>query len=191
MLSLLLSLVVTMLPVRCYQWVMHRRGNELTLSHRRWTYGLTVYLWAIFFVTDRLAQPDGAAGTALTWLPTDRWAWGLLGLNLFLMAPLGFLLPHIWRHLSGAVEVVFIGYLCTVFMALAQLPTYRVMAVGDVLMGTVGTFLGFLFWRQIGYYFFCGRVSSRTVALSRAEPFVYLGSCFFCQMALEQWLPLL
>ncbi len=66
--------------------------------------------------------------------------------NIVLFLPLGFLLPMVYRGLSKAiVKVVIIGMFVSIFIEVNQFVfTYRVANIDDVILNTVGTFLGML-----------------------------------------------
>ena len=79
------------------------------------------------------------------------------------------------------------GAALSVAIELAQIPTNRVVDLEDLLMNTLGTYLGFVFWRRIGNYLFQGHVTERILLLSRREPIVYLLMTFLCQFVFYNW----
>lgn len=177
MLEGVLSLVILVIYVLCYQGWMKKLGRVVTPIHRGWTLVLIFYLWVVMMgaVVAPFYHWSGWMGQSLADKMTpDALMLFIKGLAILGMMPVGFMVPHIWRNYSSAVEVVFVGYLFALILELAQLPTQRMVAVGDVALACLGTFLGYLFWRHIGYYFFCGRVTARQRSVGRWEPLVYL-----------------
>ena len=77
-------------------------------------------------------------------------------MNVIMLMPLGFLLPYIWKNFRNPFKVAFTGFLLSVFIEFAQVPTNRLVDVDDVMMNTLGTMLGYLVWKTVGKHFFSG-----------------------------------
>lgn len=196
MLGILYSLVITFLPVVIYQRVILRFGRILTREHRQWTYALVIYLWTVFYVTGigsvwDIAEKGGLAASLrqanFCWMPFENGIMLTSLLNVLLFMPLGFMVPHIWTHYRSAIKVTLMGAALSVAIELAQIPTNRAVDLEDLLMNTLGTYLGFVFWRSIGNYLFQGHVTERILLLSRREPIVYLLMTFLCQFVFYNW----
>lgn len=188
MLGLVHSLGIIVVPMMLYQRVMVHKGRLLTKGHCLWTYAFVFYLWLVLLMTGVGSLWDFVAnGGFVASVRHANFCWWPFGLgvvmtsllNVLLFMPLGFLLPHIWVHWRNPIKVTLMGYLFSAAIELAQIPTNRAVDVEDLLMNTLGTFLGFLFWKGIGNYLLQGRVSARVLLLSRSEPLVYLMLAFF------------
>ena len=61
------------------------------------------------------------------------------------------------EELRNPFKVAFTGFLLSVFIEFAQVPTNRLVDVDDVMMNTLGTMLGYLVWKTVGKHFSGGR----------------------------------
>ena len=84
-------------------------------------------------------------------------------------------------------KVAFTGFLLSVFIEFAQVPTNRLVDVDDVMMNTLGTMLGYLVWKTVGKHFFGGKEAQRTVSLGSCEPVIYLTLACACNFLLYNW----
>ncbi|MEG0417736.1 VanZ family protein, partial [Gordonibacter sp.] len=64
-------------------------------------------------------------------------------LNVALFAPLGFLLPLLWRRVRSVLPVVSFGFALSLLIELSQLANHRTTDVNDLVANTLGTLLGF------------------------------------------------
>lgn len=75
--------------------------------------------------------------------------WGILFdvrnsiLNTILFIPLGFLVPLFCGKFRCLRQVILLGLACSLFIELAQLFTYRLSDINDLLTNTLGAWLGF------------------------------------------------
>lgn len=120
-----------------------------------------VYLCAVFSVTGIGSVWDIAARGGL--LPTLSGARvnllpfhseGLLGLftyamNVLLFLPFGFFLPFLWEGFRSVRKALLSGAGFSLFLELAQIPSGRYTDIDDLLMNTLGAFLGYLLWRTL------------------------------------------
>ncbi len=83
--------------------------------------------------------------------------------------------------------MAFTGFLLSVFIEFAQVPTNRLVDVDDVMMNTLGTMLGYLVWKMVGKHFFGGKEAQRTVSLGSCEPVIYLTLACACNFLLYNW----
>ena len=121
-----------------------------TLSRGRflWASLFTLYLCAMF---DRVGIP---AIQYCTWHPavnlipfTDEKNLRFflqVGLNAVLFLPFGFLLPVLWRKCRTWKTTVAAGFLTSLGIEILQLFCYRATDVDDLIMNTLGTFLGYI-----------------------------------------------
>lgn len=79
--------------------------------------------------------------------------------NMLLFMPLGFLVPLLWRREQMVEKTVSIGFLFSLFIETVQLFSFRATDIDDLLMNTMGTWLGYLLFLAINRVFprTCGR----------------------------------
>lgn len=79
--------------------------------------------------------------------------------NMLLFMPLGFLVPLLWRREQMVEKTVSIGFLFSLFIEIAQLFSFRVTDIDDLLMNTLGTWLGYLVFLAVSRVLpgLCGR----------------------------------
>lgn len=65
------------------------------------------------------------------------------GLNILLFVPLGFILPLLWKEFRSRRTMCFTGFLLSLGIELAQLLNYRISDVDDLIMNTLGAWLGY------------------------------------------------
>lgn len=71
----------------------------------------------------------------------------LVGMNVVMFLPFGFLLPVLWRCCRSWQVTTLLGFLTSGIIEFLQLFSFRVTDVDDLLMNTLGSFLGyFLAW---------------------------------------------
>lgn len=166
----------TLCALMGYQQYMARKGRTVTASHRRWTVGMMGHLCLVLLLTGGVLQ-HALNEMGLSVL-TVGWIRPLL---LFvLMTPLGFFVPHIWHNFSSLEEVGAVGNLFAILVEFAQLPMVKSVSLDDVWMGTLGTIMGFVYWREIGQYRYYGHGAARTVAFSCAEPLIDVVKAVCC-----------
>lgn len=64
-------------------------------------------------------------------------------LNVILFIPLGFLVPLFCGKFRSTRQVLLMGLACSLFIEFAQMFTYRLSDVNDLLTNTIGTWLGY------------------------------------------------
>ena len=117
-----------------------------------WMALLTLYLSAMYIVV-------GVPGVQyIVWDPTlnlipfqDFSARNIEGmiLNAVMFAPLGFLLPAYFERYRHWGRTLAAGFLTSLTVELVQLFTFRATDVDDLIMNTLGTFVGFLLAKLI------------------------------------------
>ncbi len=71
-------------------------------------------------------------------------------LNILLFVPFGFLVPLIWKEYRGVWRTVLLGGSCSFMIEILQLFCNRITDIDDLMMNTLGCFLGYFIWR-LGY----------------------------------------
>ena len=160
--------------------VLKRGGlwNQLFFSF----YG--VY-WDIFsFSTFRAVHLTAGIGTiwdllaygrldnSINLIPLAAMDWWGYTLNAFMFMPLGFLLPLIWKSFRQAKKTVVFGFLMSLTIEICQLFCFRATDVDDLIMNTLGAFLGYLCWKLLKLVF--PKAGEKAMDLGKAEPWVYL-----------------
>ena len=170
--------------------------KKSTLTHYVWTYTMMLYIWLVFSVTgigsiwDVIAKGGWAATVQqanISWVPFQSEGIFTYCMNVIMLMPLGFLLPYIWKNFRNPFKVAFTGFLLSVFIEFAQVPTNRLVDVDDVMMNTLGTMLGHPVWKMLGKHFFGRRDAQRTVSLGSCEPVIYLTLACACNFLLYNW----
>lgn len=72
--------------------------------------------------------------------------------NIILFVPLGFLLPFIWDKYESIWKTTFFGFSISLLIEFSQLFNWRVSDIDDLMMNTLGAFLGyyiFIIFRKI------------------------------------------
>jgi glycopeptide antibiotics resistance protein len=111
--------------------------------------------------------------------------------NILLFLPLGFLLPTLWIPFRRAWRTVLFGAVFSCAIEASQLFCYRSTDLDDVLMNTLGAFLGFLLFRLMRRLPLFRRCFS-SASSARAQPVLLLLAAwavmFLVQPYLEQLL---
>lgn len=183
LLMLMIPILLTIVPGMLYQSMRLLARKKSTLTHYVWTYTMMLYIWLVFSVTgigsiwDVIAKGGWAATVQqanISWVPFQLEGIFTYCMNVIMLMPLGFLLPYIWKNFRNPFKVAFTGFLLSVFIEFAQVPTNRLVDVDDVMMNTLGTMLGYLVWKTVGKHFSWGKEAQRTVSLGSCEPVIYL-----------------
>lgn len=64
--------------------------------------------------------------------------------NILIFSPTGFLLPLLWKKTKTITAVVFIGFMISLLIECIQFFSSRGSDVDDLILNTVGTFLGYI-----------------------------------------------
>ena len=129
-------------------WLFLAYCKTLSRSRFLWASLFTLYLCAMF---DRVGIP---AIQYCTWHPAvnlipftdekDLRFFLQVVLNAVLFLPFGFLLPVLWRKCRSWKSTVAAGFLTSLGIEILQLFCYRATDVDDLIMNTLGTFLGYI-----------------------------------------------
>ena len=158
LLMLMIPILLTIVPGMLYQSMRLLARKKSTLTHYVWTYTMMLYIWLVFSVTgigsiwDVIAKGGWAATVQqanISWVPFQSEGIFTYCMNVIMLMPLGFLLPYIWKNFRNPFKVAFTGFLLSVFIEFAQVPTNRLVDVDDVMMNTLGTMLGYLVCKTV------------------------------------------
>ena len=186
LLMLMIPILLTIVPGMLYQSMRLLARKKSTLTHYVWTYTMMLYIWLVFSVTgigsiwDVIAKGGWAATVQqanISWVPFQSEGIFTYCMNVIMLMPLGFLLPYIWKNFRNPFKVAFTGFLLSVFIEFAQVPTNRLVDVDDVMMK----------WKTVGKHFFGGKEAQRTVSLGSCEPVIYLTLACACNFLLYNW----
>ena len=162
-------------------WMVARRkhlgGGRQGALHIVWSlifmlYGfMAVHLTAgIGTIWDLLAY--GRLSSSINLIPLAAMDWKGYALNAFMFMPLGFLLPLIWKSFRQAKKTVVFGFFMSLTIEICQLFCFRATDVDDLIMNTLGAFLGYLCWKLLKLVF--PKAGEKAMDLGKAEPWVYL-----------------
>lgn len=99
------------------------------------------YLTGIFFSTFRFAP-------YFNFIPFYHFSsskWQYL-MNTFLFLPLGVLSPLLWKKFQNPIHTIFFGLGVSFFIEVAQMFFNRLSDVNDLMMNTLGAFIGWCIW---------------------------------------------
>lgn len=69
--------------------------------------------------------------------------WESAALNVLLFMPFGFLLPFIWERFKSWKNVLAAGFCLSLFIETAQIFTYRLTDIDDLILNALGAVLGY------------------------------------------------
>lgn len=108
----------------------------------------TVYLCGVFNVVGIPGLGYFHWNPTVNWVPfseemTQRYL-TQLGLNAALFVPFGFLVPVLWREFRSWGAVTGAGFLTSLLIECIQLCSFRATDVDDLIMNTLGAFVGYV-----------------------------------------------
>ena len=108
-------------------------------------------------------------------------------LNIVMTIPLGFLLPLIWPEFRSYKKVVLTGFAFSLLIELSQLLNLRATTIDDLVMNTLGSFIGCLIFRLLHHVIYKTRTFRPTLRstspIIRHEALIYI-FCSFVGMFL-------
>ena len=115
-------------------------------------------------------------------------------LNILLFVPLGFLLPTLWPRFRRLGRTILAGLILSVIIEAAQLFTFRLTDINDLITGAMGTALGYCvaegFNRRFGFYIReDGLYPREAEAISAASATVLFLVCPSLEALFHTWLP--
>ena len=134
----------------------HKNGHRYSLKHFLWVYIFYIYLMLIFICTGtgniyeftryiKVNEPITEL-TQMNLIPFSPISGGIIEhiANIIMFMPLGFLLPLIWKQFKSAWKVICTGLLFSLAIELSQLLNIRNTDIDDLIMNTIGAFLGWV-----------------------------------------------
>lgn len=101
--------------------------------------------------------------------------------NILLFIPLGFMLPYIWEKYEMLWKTSLSGIIFSLIIEFGQLFNRRITDIDDLLMNTLGTFIGWIICRLLKEYLsnFLNRVSSRNTNIDKFPLLLREEACFY------------
>lgn len=134
----------------------HKNGHRYSLKHFIWIYIFYIYLMLVYictgigtiyeFTRDIRIHKTVTELTQMNLIPFSPTSGGIIGYiaNIIMFMPLGFLLPLIWKQFKSAWKVTCTGLLFSLAIELSQLLNIRDTDIDDLMMNTIGAFLGWI-----------------------------------------------
>ena len=115
-------------------------------------------------------------------------------LNILLFVPLGFLLPTLWPRFRRLGRTILAGLILSAVIEAAQLFTFRLTDINDLITGAMGTALGYWiaegFNRHFGFYVREeGLYPREAEAITAASATVLFLVCPSLEALFHTWLP--
>ena len=114
-----------------------------------------VQLAGIGTVWDYLAY--GKLDVSVNYIPFASKGVVTYELNVIMFLPLGFLLPLLWSDYRRLGKTALTGLGMSVLIEVLQLINMRITDIDDLTMNTLGTVLGFAFWKLLDRLFLHGK----------------------------------
>lgn len=124
-------------------------GHKPSRAQTFWKLVLALYLAAVYNVAGAPELPYISPRFNINLIPFWDITNGVRaylvnsGLNILLFVPLGFILPLLWKEFRSRRTMCFTGFLLSLGIELAQLLNYRISDVDDLIMNTLGAWLGY------------------------------------------------
>lgn len=144
-------------------------GHRLSTAQKIWILILALYLAAVYNVAGAPELPYIYPNFNVNLIPfvdirNDACAYIInSALNIILFIPLGFILPLLWSRFRSRKRIILAGFLFSLAIELSQLLNYRITDVDDLIMNSLGTWLGY----ELVMFFH--RRSSKGLLLSSAD----------------------
>lgn len=156
--SLLYEYICVMFFCAIFQIVMVKKecknGHRYSLKHFVWVYIFYIYLMLVFICTGTGNIYEFTRYIKVHETITELTQMNLMPFspnsgevimhiaNSIMFMPFGFLLPLIWKQFKSARKVVYTGLLFSLAIELSQLLNIRTTDIDDLIMNTIGAFLG-------------------------------------------------
>jgi glycopeptide antibiotics resistance protein len=100
--------------------------------------------------------------------------------NIVLFIPLGFMLPSLWKKYEALWKTALFGFIFSLIIELSQLFNNRVTDIDDLLMNTLGAFIGWAIFRLLKVHLLKlrNKVSVQSTDIERA-PFLLRNEAWF------------
>ncbi|MBV7389588.1 VanZ family protein [Enterococcus alishanensis] len=180
------------LPCLIYQWIYLRKNiDPIPLSRLVWRYIFIFYLYLVINITgvgtlwDILSYPEIIRIDEISLVPFQASSLMTNILNAFMFMPLGFLLPLIWKKYRQWFTSTSLAFGFSLMIELLQLFNRRVTDINDLMMNTLGAFLGFLMWR--GGQCLINQESKEIMAFNKHEAASYIFLSLIGTFFLYNW----
>jgi Glycopeptide antibiotics resistance protein len=138
----------------------------------------SLYIFAVFYFTgagtvyDLIRNGVQLNAEEINLLPFSR-AYNHIEhfLNIMLFVPFGFLMPITWPGISKFKYTLFSGFSFSLLIELSQLLNFRQTDIDDLLLNTLGTLVGYSFFRLL--FRKTNKTASR-LKQDRYEPAIYI-----------------
>lgn len=181
-----------LLPNILWQLLNRKKLNALPhpIRHRIWTWIFWLYCAMVLHLTgigtlwDLLSYGEVIGN--IHWIPFSEEATVPNILNVVMVMPLGFLLPHIWKNWRRFRKVILAGFGFSLLIEFFQLFNTRLSDVDDLIMNTLGAAAGYLIWKLYYRLFGTPKENANTI---RAEAILYVLLGFLGVFLLYNWRP--
>ena len=182
------------LPCLIFQWYFLRKDQQretVPLSSMIWRFLFILYLYLVIETTgvgtfwDFLRYPETIRPEEINLIPFVEGGLITRILNAFMFMPLGFLLPYIWQRFRRFLPVVGLAASFSLTIEILQVFNRRVSDIDDLLMNTLGAFLGFLVWKL--WQKFAKKDSKDIQALGKNEAAAYIFLSLASVFLLYNW----
>ena len=180
------------LPNILWQLLNRKKLNALSqpVRHRIWTWiywlycAMVLHLTGIGTLWDLLSYGEVIGN--IHWIPFSEEATVANILNVVMVMPLGFLLPHIWDNWRSFRKVTLAGFGFSLLIEFFQLFNTRLSDVDDLIMNTLGAAAGYLIWMLYRRLFGTPKENANSI---RAEAILYVLLGFLGVFLLYHWRP--
>ncbi|PRR82472.1 VanZ like family protein [Clostridium luticellarii] len=134
----------------------NKNGHKYEWKHFAWVYIFFIYLMLVFICTGtgnihEFTRYKGMSETItrlteINLVPFSSTSGGIVthAANSVMFMPFGFLLPFIWRQFRSSLKVACTGLFFSLAIELSQLLNMRATDIDDLIMNTLGAFLGWM-----------------------------------------------
>lgn len=163
------------------------------VRHRLWTWIYWLYCAAVLHLTgigtlwDLLAYGEIIGN--IHWIPFSEEATIPNILNVIMLMPLGFLLPHIWVRWRNFWKAVAAGFGFSLLIEVFQLFNTRLSDVDDLVMNSLGAAAGYLVWMLCSRLFRGKDPQTEAVTTIKGEAILYVLLGFAGVFLLYHWRP--
>lgn len=164
--------VCVILPCILFHLIMNKveckRGENINKSHIAWEYIFLFYISMLFLVTgpgnirDIGRYPTLIRLNEINLIPFHSSIFEEIS-NIILFLPFGFLLPLLWEQYASGWKTTGSGLLFSGCIELSQLLNRRITDIDDLMMNTLGVFIGWALFCLIQRIFACKFVIRKSI----------------------------
>ncbi len=194
-----LSGFIIVIPFLILFQIINRKRN-VSYLHIIGTYIYSLYIFAVLSITGIPFLNGINMSFTINFIPFIDLANNFTQyiLNLILFIPFGFLLPFLWTKYQKFKTTFLSGLLFSMSIEISQLFCFRTTDIDDLIMNTLGTIIGYIFFlilkRTFKFmnYFTISTNCSVNNTFSKYEALIYLLIVylimFFLQPILSEWI---